>query len=198
MITFININQSEPFRKLKSFYDKAFELNQKSIDAIAVSSYSNINSIVDSRYVNLKYIDDNKFIFFSNYNSPKAQQFNEHDQVSILIFWNTINVQIRLSGKINKTSKSYNKTYFAKRNSGKNALAISSNQSEEIESYEIVKHNYFKTFNNNDLTICPDYWGGFYFIPSSIEFWKGEKDRINLREKYTFKNNIWKKTILSP
>ena len=62
---------------------------------------------VEARYVNLKYIDNNEWIFFSNYLSPKANQFESHDQVSILIYWASINTQIRMKAKIFKTSSEF-------------------------------------------------------------------------------------------
>ena len=79
-------------------------MNKRGIEAISVSSYNQKMSEVEARYVNLKYIDDNEWIFFSNYNSPKAQQFKSHNQVSVLIFWPSINTQIRMKASISKTS----------------------------------------------------------------------------------------------
>ena len=87
MINFININNDEPYLKLKNFYDQAIGAKQQNIEAISVSSYSRDLQEVSSRFVNLKLIDNNKFIFFSNYNSPKSKDFLEHKQVSILIFY---------------------------------------------------------------------------------------------------------------
>ena len=50
----------------------------------------------------------------------------------------------------------------------------------------------------NDLTICPEYWGGFLFKPYYFEFWKGHESRINKREIYKNENNKWIKSFLSP
>ena len=63
--------------------------------------------------------------------------------------------------------------YFKKRSIDKNALAISSNQSQGIKSYEQVLLKYNEIKDTNDLKKCPDYyWGGFSFIPYYFEFWK--------------------------
>ena len=145
MIKFINNNNETPYIKFREFYDTAFHKNQESIEAVTISSYYLSKNEVDSRFVNLKIIDDKEFIFFTNYNSPKSHQFNEHNQISAIIFWDKINIQIRMKAKIKKKSVSYNKFYFSKRSINKNALAISSNQSEKIDSYEMVKQNYKKS-----------------------------------------------------
>jgi len=198
MINFININNDEPYLKLKNFYDQAIGTKQQNIEAISVSSYSRDIQEVSSRFVNLKLIDNNKFIFFSNYNSPKSKDFLEHKQVSILIFWANINLQIRLKAVIEKTSQSFNTDYFRNRSIEKNALAISSDQSATIESFDIVKNNYNKCLANEDLKKCPDHWGGFSFTPYYFEFWKGDKNRLNEREAFTLLNNEWLKSILQP
>ena len=86
MISFQDIDNSEPYLKFKDEYDKALAKNQNIIEAICISSYSLENKIVDSRFVNLKTVNNKEFIFFSNYTSPKAIQFETHNQISAVIF----------------------------------------------------------------------------------------------------------------
>ena len=198
MIEFINDYDAAPYKLFKEKYIDALEMNQSNIEAISVSSYSKKKCEVDSRFVNLKYVDGNKFIFFTNYNSPKAIQFFEHNQISVNIFWHTINTQIRLKAKIKKTSTEYNRKYFSKRAESKNALAISSNQSVVIDSYDLITEKYNATLNKANLKECPDYWGGFYFVPYDMEFWEGHENRINKRIRYEFDSVEWKKAILEP
>ncbi len=198
MIKFINNNNETPYIKFREFYDTAFHKNQESIEAVTISSYYLSKNEVDSRFVNLKIIDDKEFIFFTNYNSPKSHQFNEHNQISAIIFWDKINIQIRMKAKIKKKSVSYNKFYFSKRSINKNALAISSNQSEKIDSYEMVKQNYKKSLESDNLKKCPDYWGGYSFIPYYFEFWEGKKFRLNKRNVYEKKQDNWQHFLLQP
>ena len=198
LINFINNNNETPYIKFREFYDKAFLKNQKSIEALTMSSYYPSKNEVDSRFVNLKIIDDKEFIFFTNYNSPKSRQFNEHNQISAIIFWEKINIQIRMKAKIKKKSASYNKSYFLKRSIKKNALAISSNQSEIIDSYEMVEQNYEKSLESDNLKKCPEYWGGYSFIPYYFEFWEGHESRLNKREVYEKSDDSWKHLILQP
>ena len=80
----------------------------------------------------------------------------------------------------------------------KNALAISSNQSEPIESYSQVKKNYEQTLGTADLKQCPEYWGGFSFIPYYFEFWEG-MNQDSIKES-VFENidGYWKHSFLQP
>lgn len=198
MIVFKNNSPEKPYLVFKDLYDKSKKAGQKSIEAICISSYSPMKKEIDSRYVNLKFIDNDKFIFFSNYDSPKAHDFKKHNQVAVVIYWNVLNVQIRLKAKIERTSSKLNKEYFSNRSLDKNALAISSQQSKEIDSFEEVKKKFHKTLQSSDLKSCPENWGGFCFIPYYFEFWKGHNSRLNQREVYQLNNDQWHHSFLQP
>ena len=198
MIQFNKLNQEIPYLLFKAKYDEALNAKQKNIEAISISSYNNAINEVDSRYVNLKYILNNEFIFFSNYNSPKASAFSSCKQISALVYWNNINIQIRMKAKIKKTSNEFNQKYFSERFEEKNALAISSNQSKPIDSYDQVIKNYNKSLKNDDLKKCPDFWGGYSFVPYYFEFWEGHQSRINKREVFEKMDCVWKQSFLQP
>ena len=129
MIKFTDLSKDKPYKVFKSLYEKASDKKQKSIEAFSISTFNQDTNVVDSRFVNLKYIRNDEWIFFTNYNSEKAQAFASHPQVSILFFWNSISTQIRIKAKIFKTSKKISDEHFAIRTEEKNALAISSRQS---------------------------------------------------------------------
>ena len=198
MIQFNKLNQEIPYLLFKAKYDDAFDAGQKGIEAISISSYNKEINEVDSRYVNLKFVTNNEFIFFSNYSSPKASSFYSHNQVAALVYWASINVQIRIKAKIKKTHYDYNQNYFFDRSEEKNALSISSNQSKPIDSYNQVKENYNKALKNDDLKKCPKYWGGYSFTPYYFEFWEGHESRLNKREVFEKNDDSWKHFILQP
>ena len=199
MIKFINPSSEKPYIRFQSLYQEALENGQRGIEAISVSSYSQEMSEVEARYVNLKYIVDNEWIFFSNYNSPKAQQFESHSQVSVLIFWSSINTQIRMKGFISKTSMDFSDEHFKGRTKEKNALAISSNQSQVIDSFDEVAENFHQTLKAmTSDTVRPDFWGGFSFIPYYFEFWQGHENRLNKRHVFEQKEDGWVEFLLQP
>jgi len=198
MIQFNDLNQKSPYLLLKQKYDEAIDAGQKGIEAISISSYNKEIDEVDARYVNLKFITNDEFIFFSNYDSPKASSFNSHNQIAALLYWPSINAQIRMRAKIKKTSNEYNQKYFYIRSEEKNALAISSNQSKPIDSYNQVKENYNKSLKNDDLKKCPEFWGGYSFTPYYFEFWVGHESRLNKREVFEKNDDSWKHLILQP
>lgn len=198
MIVIKNVCDETPYKVFTKKYKEAISAKQKDIEVIAISSYSKNLEEVNSRYVNLKFLLNKDFIFFSNYQSSKAEEFMSHQQISALIYWNNTNTQIRLKAKINKTNEIFNKEYFAERADYKNALSISSKQSKKIDSYEKVVKNYNKSLDKGNLFECPEYWGGYSFAPYYFEFWTGHESRLNKREVYELVDCTWTKFILQP
>ena len=191
MIEFDNLSQEAPYLVFKDKYNQSLKANQKAIEAICISSYSSKKKEVNGRYVNLKFVNGRKFIFFSNYKSPKSQEFTQHNQITASLYWNKTNTQIRMKAYIEQTSSEFNKNYFAQRDKKKNALAISSHQSSPITSYEALQKNYELSLVESNLTECPEYWGGYSFTPYYFEFWEGHESRLNKRETYELNKGKW-------
>ena len=201
MIIFENLPSEKPYKEFSSFYNKAKSLGQTQIEAMAISSYNSSKKQVDSRYVNLKYIIGEEWIFFSNYNSKKASDFSSNKFISALFFWQSINLQVRIKAEVFKTSEDFSDKHFSVRELDKNVLAISSRQSQKIESYEMVKENFNKTLDDaSSIKSRPSYWGGFSFKPFEFEFWQGNESRLNKRESYSFDRvkESWNYSILEP
>tara|TARA_X000001036_G_scaffold173351_1_gene164031 strand:+ start:2384 stop:2980 length:597 start_codon:yes stop_codon:yes gene_type:complete len=198
MIEFNNLSKDIPYLVFKEKYDNSIKADQKNVEAICIASYSSNQKEVNARFVNLKFINDKEFIFFSNYRSPKSKDFISHNQITALIYWSSINVQIRMKAKIKTTSREFNQAYFSQRDINKNALAISSDQSAQISSYDDVNKNYEKSQKKDDLKKCPEYWGGYSFVPYYFEFWEGHESRLNKREVYEIKNNDWTHGYIQP
>jgi pyridoxamine 5'-phosphate oxidase len=198
MINFHNISKDAPYKKFLKYYDLAKTNKQNLIEAISISSFSKKYNEVNSRYVNLKYIRGSEWIFFTNYDSPKSNEFMEHNQICATFHWDAINTQIRIKAKISKTSKDFSDNHYANRSIEKNILAHSSNQSEIISSYKMVKDKYELTKLKKDIIKHrPKNWGGFSFIPYYFEFWEGHENRLNKRECFLIENKKWEKYFLA-
>ena len=123
--------------------------------------------------------------FFQIIYHPKQISLSLIDQVSVLIYWASINTQIRMKAKIFKTSSEFSDKHFQGRTKEKNALAISSNQSQAIDSFDEVTKNFNETLEfMTSETPRPDFWGGYSFIPYYFEFWQGHENRLNKRHVF--------------
>ena len=124
MINFIDNNDSYPYVMFRDFYSEALRKSQKNIEAICISSFDSEIGEVQARFVNLKYIKNEEWIFFSNYSSPKAKSFENHDQITASFFWNTTYTQVRIKAKIRKTDKAFSDYHFDKRSIEKMHLQL--------------------------------------------------------------------------
>ena len=122
MISIIK-NELKVYNLFYEKYERALELDQKNIEAIAISSFDAKNNEVDSRYVNLKYIEDQDWIFFSNYQSVKANQFISLNKISGLFYWNSIDTQIRIKAVIKKLNKQKSDEHFKNRSKKKERIS---------------------------------------------------------------------------
>ena len=199
MIEFIDIISDPPYLKFQNLFNKALDNGQTEMEALSVSSYNLSKNEVESRYVNLKYIQGNEWIFFTNYFSPKADQFQSHDQISVLMYWAATNTQIRIQAKIKKTSDNFSDAHFHNRSKEKNALAISSQQSQPIDSFDQVNKKYHSILTSmTSVTPRPSYWGGFSFTPYYFEFWEGHENRLNQRHVFEILDGAWQEKFLQP
>ena len=107
-------------------------------------------------------------------------------------------MQIRIKATIKKIDLIKSDEHFKGRIKEKNAVAIASNQSQKIESYEAIEEKYKKVLENEDLSKRPDYWGGFAFTPFYIEFWNGKDTRLNHRQAFEIIDEDWQDSILQP
>ena len=200
MIELDRSEQSEPYVKFYSLYDQCIKKNQNLPQVIALSSYDKLSEQSDVRYVNLKYIHGEEWIFFTNYNSLKAKHFETNNKISGAIYWDKIDIQIRIKGIIKRKNESFSDIHFSKRDKAKNALAISSYQSQSIISYEKIIENFQKVLAQNEKSLKkrPNYWGGYSLTPYFIELWQGHSSRINKREVFEKIDGIWNKSFLQP
>lgn len=196
MISILDLSNDKPYLVFKRILEEAVERDQRFLEVAAISSYNKAKNEVESRYVNLKYIIKDEWIFFSNYKSVKAKNFQEHNQISVLLYWEKINVQIRLKALIEKTSAIFSDEHYDKRDIKKNIIAHISNQSNKIDSYEALKYK----FENSsiDYSKRPNFWGGYSFKPYYFEFWKGNEYRMNKREIFESYDGTWKNYYLEP
>jgi len=185
---------SEPFLLFKEWFEKASTDQNPEPNAMILStSAPNPNA----RVVLLKEVQDDSFVFYTNYNSSKGQEIDRNNLVSLLFFWPMSQRQVRIFGKAVKISRERSVAYFDTRPVESQISAIASPQSEEIKGEELLKR--VEAIKEQNKIECPDYWGGYAVVPSSIEFWQGQMGRLH--DRWRFKKssaNLWEISRLAP
>ena len=183
----------------QDYYGRAENHGDKFAEAGCISSVDK-NNQPHSRFVNFKYFFEDNLIFFSNYESHKAQNFIDNDKVCINFWWPNIEVQVRIEGTISKCEEKFSDEHFQGRKPEKNVAALVSEQSKKIESYDLLKQKYEamkERIENGDYSHSrPDNWGGYQIKVHFFEFWEANDDRLNYRECYEKDNESWSKYFL--
>ncbi len=154
-----------------------------------------------SRVVLLKGYEKEGFSFYTNYLSDKGIQMAASPFVSLAFFWDILERQVRVEGRVEKLSAEESDAYFAVRPRASQIGAWVSNQSAVIESREVLeeKQQFFEEkFGNSAPVPRPPHWGGYLVVPDSVEFWQGRSSRLHDRLLYTRQGTEWKIERLSP
>ncbi len=173
------------------------EIEEANAMTLATASTDGVPS---ARIVLLKEFTEKGFVFFTNYESYKAQQLAENPRASLLFFWKELERQVRITGLVEKVSAEESDAYFHSRPIGSRIGAWASPQSHTIQSREWLEQKVKETEEQwNDETKRPSYWGGYRVKPVIIEFWQGRPSRLHDRIQYTLQNNgEWLKERLAP
>ncbi len=155
-----------------------------------------------ARIVLLKGFDERGFVFYTNYQSLKGKQAIANPHAALVFFWDRLERQVRIEGKITKVSPEESDSYFHSRPLGSQIGAWTSNQSEVIPNREFLQSKQQEIaakYQNREKIARPDHWGGFRVIPEVIEFWQGRPNRLHDRLIYRLQpNNSWIIERLSP
>src|SRR5437879_5792887 len=65
-----------------------------------------------ARLVLLKGVDERGFIFFTNYESRKAQELSENPQAALVFYWADLERQVCVAGQVAKLPREESEAYF--------------------------------------------------------------------------------------
>ena len=188
--------KKEPIETFQDWFNDALISKVKEPNAMVLATLK--NNSPKARYVLFKGIINDSIIFFSNYDSKKGKEIEKNNFVSLVFYWREIHRQIRIEGKIKKTSKKISDDYFNSRTDGAKISAISSPQSQIIKNREILEKRIQKIKVENSKLKRPDFWGGYIVKPSVWEFWQGRDNRSHDRFVFQKKNGNWEVFRLAP
>jgi len=140
----------------------------------------------------LKEFNEDGFVFFTNYESRKGKNLNENPFAEILFYWMDLQRQVRISGKVEKTTREVSEKYFKTRPLKSRVGAWVSKQSEVIPDRDYLEKQFaeFEKKYPEEIPL-PPHWGGYRLIPNRFEFWQGRDSRLHDRICYLKKNNEW-------
>jgi pyridoxamine 5'-phosphate oxidase len=190
---------NDPIAFFKSWLKEAEKSGIILPESMSVSSCTS-EGRPSSRMVLLKEVDEKGFVFFTNYNSRKANELEANPFAALLFHWNMLQRQVRIEGRIERISEQESADYFHSRGRGSQIGAWASHQSELLEDRSILVERvkmFEEKFKDQQIPL-PEFWGGYRVIPERIEFWQGKADRLHDRFIYQPNQGNWDITRLNP
>ena len=187
-----------PYDLFKSWIERVIkDKSHTEANAMCLGTVNPETMQPSTRMVLLKEFNDDGFVFFTNYESRKANELKMNPLCSLTFWWDQRSV--RVEGRAEKISPEESDKYFSTRPIDSQWGAWSSRQSTILSSKEVLQneHERIKKLFENKPMKRPEYWGGYRIVPSAIEFWQGRPSRLHDRIRYV-KNASWVLKRLSP
>jgi len=190
----------DPVKQFSNWFTAAIEGGIRDVNAMSLATAGR-DAKPTVRIVLLKGFDQDGFVFFTNYESEKGKQLAANSYAEMVFYWIELDRQIRISGKVEKTSREESQIYFHSRPIGSQLGAWASRQSEVIDARRVLDARMAEMterFANKPIPV-PPHWGGYRLKPDIFEFWQGRPNRLHDRFRYTRQpNGSWLIERLAP
>lgn len=141
------------------------------------------------------------WVFYSNYDSDKGQELEENPRCSLLFWWETLERQVRVEGRVQKLPEQDSDAYYISRPRDSQIGAWVSNQSQVIGGRSDLEDRLAvlqEQYEGIDTLPRPPHWGGYQLLPTSVEFWQGQPSRLHDRLRFRLEGEVWVKERLAP
>jgi pyridoxamine 5'-phosphate oxidase len=189
----------DPIVEFGRWFQAAVDAKLPTVNAMTLATVDR-RGRPSARIVLLKELDDTGFVFFTNYESRKAQDLAANPTAALVMFWEPLHRQIRVEGFIEKVAADASDAYFAVRPRGSQLGSIASPQSRPIATRAELEAMVAKVAAEvgEREPARPAHWGGYRVVPDMIEFWQGQPSRLHDRVRYRLEGLEWIRDRLAP
>src|SRR5438876_810484 len=176
----------DPIKQFGNWFTAAIEAGIRDVNAMSLAT-AGPDARPSVRIVLLKGFDKDGFVFFTNYESEKGKQLDANPYAALAFYWIELDRQIRISGKVTKTSREESQTYFHSRPVGSQLSAWASRQSQLLDGRRVLDARMAEMTERVGCKRIPlaAHWGGDRVKADTIEFMNGSSNRMQERFMYT-------------
>jgi len=191
----------DPLELFADWYEEAKKNELNDPNAMSLATVD-INGIPSVRIVLLKGFDVDGFVFYTNFQSRKANEFKNNPNVAVCFHWKSLQRQVRIEGQVSKVSDKEADEYFKSRARLSRLGAWASKQSEILESRDhlLARLKTFEEKYDGETIPRPSHWSGNRIAAKKIEFW--EDGKFRLHDRFIFERQSidgpWTKARLYP
>ena len=175
----------DPFAIARDWLAEAGKSEPNDPNAIALGTVD-ASGLPNVRMVLLKDIEDESFVFYTNYESMKAQEIAASGKAAFVMHWKSLRRQLRVRGLTSREDGPQADAYFESRSLKSRLGAWASAQSQPLSSRAALMAEVARqTARLGPNPPRPPHWGGIRIRPLEIEFWADGAFRLHDRFRWS-------------
>ena len=175
----------DPFALARAWLAEAEASEPNDPNAMALATVD-AAGLPNARMVLLKEIEADAFVFYTNYESRKAEEIEATGKAAFVLHWKSLRRQIRARGTVTREEGPQADAYYRSRSLASRLGAWASRQSRPLSGRMALMAEVARVTAARGVDPDrPPFWGGYRIAPVEIEFWADGAHRLHDRFRWT-------------